>query len=242
MNSENKGTLFIISAHSGDFVWRAGGAIALYNKLGYKVRILCLSFGEIGESASLWKQGKSLEQIKDIRRHEAERAAEVLGAEIRFFDLGDYPLELNNELRISIVQELREHNAEIVLTHTEKDIYNMDHQRAYQLAIECCILANYGHGIPSEHPVTQPIKLFQFEPHQPEQCNFKLDTLLDITDVFETKRKAMEIMKAQKHIWEYYTDLARRRGLQANRNSGNSRIIYAEAFHRVYPQVCTSEF
>ena len=45
----------MVSAHAADFVWRAGGAIALYAERGYRVRILCLSYGERGESERLWK-------------------------------------------------------------------------------------------------------------------------------------------------------------------------------------------
>ena len=32
-----KKTALVISAHAADFVWRAGGAIALHQKLGYDV-------------------------------------------------------------------------------------------------------------------------------------------------------------------------------------------------------------
>lgn len=79
--------------------------------------------------------------------------------------------------------------------------------------------------------------VFWFEPHQPEQCGFKPEVLLDITPVFDRKRRAMECMKAQEHLWEYCSDLARRRGMQAVRNSGNRAIRYAEAYQRAYPQV-----
>ena len=44
-------------------------------------------------------------------------------------------------------------------------------------------------------------------------------------------------MEAQEHLWTYYTDLAKRRGTQAVRNSGNKNIKFAEAYQRVYPQV-----
>ena len=40
-------TGLVITAHPGDFVWRAGGAIALHAKRGYKVKIVCLSFGGV---------------------------------------------------------------------------------------------------------------------------------------------------------------------------------------------------
>src|SRR3982074_2707736 len=41
-------TALVVSAHPGDFVWRAGGAIALHAKNGYRVKIVCLAFGGRG--------------------------------------------------------------------------------------------------------------------------------------------------------------------------------------------------
>ena len=62
--AENK-TALVISAHAADFVWRCGGAIALHQELGYEVTVACLSFGERGESAKLWKQeGMTLDHVK----------------------------------------------------------------------------------------------------------------------------------------------------------------------------------
>ena len=49
-------SILVFSAHAADFVWRAGGAIALYASRGYRVRILCLSYGERGESQGAWKE------------------------------------------------------------------------------------------------------------------------------------------------------------------------------------------
>src|SRR5690349_132816 len=66
-------TGLVVSAHPGDFVWRAGGAIALHAKKGYRVKIVCLAFGERGESQFAWKQpGMTLEKVKAGRRDEAE--------------------------------------------------------------------------------------------------------------------------------------------------------------------------
>ena len=58
-------TGLVITAHPGDFVWRAGGAIALHAKRGYRVKIVCLSFGERGESQFAWKEtGATLASVK----------------------------------------------------------------------------------------------------------------------------------------------------------------------------------
>jgi 4-oxalomesaconate hydratase len=232
-----KDTVLVVSAHAADFVWRAGGAIALYNSRGCRVRVLCLSYGERGESEKLWRQpGMTLERVKQARRLEAERAAAVLGAEIRFFDAGDYPLRPTSELVDELVQEFRRNQPTIVLAHSLSDPYNGDHPEASRLAMNARVYAQAA-GYESEFSKLGAPPLFLFEPHQPEMCEFKPQVLLDVTSVFALKRQAMECMEAQEHLWEYYTQLALRRGTQAVRNSGKKEIKYAEAYQRIYPQV-----
>jgi LmbE family N-acetylglucosaminyl deacetylase len=69
-------TALVVSAHSADFVWRAGGAIAAHVEQGYAVTVVCLSFGERGESAKLWRKAViTLDTVKADRRREAENAA-----------------------------------------------------------------------------------------------------------------------------------------------------------------------
>ncbi|HEX9736877.1 MAG TPA: PIG-L deacetylase family protein [Thermoanaerobaculia bacterium] len=231
-----KKTLLVISAHSADFVWRAGGAIALYARRGYEVVIVCLSYGERGESAKLWKQeGMTLAEVKAARRREAEKAAEVLGGEPIFFDLGDYPLRVDDDALFRLVDVYRQHRPEIVLTHSLEDPYNFDHPRATRLAQEARIVAQ-AHGQRPEQGVLGAPPVFLFEPHQPEQCNWKPEVLLDVTEVWDVKRRAFETMAAQEHLWEYYTRVALQRGVQARRNSGRD-VKYAEGYQRVFPWV-----
>jgi 4-oxalomesaconate hydratase len=202
--------------------------------------VLCLSYGERGESERLWQEpGMTLERVKQVRRSEAERAAQTLGAEIHFFDVGDYPLRPSAELIEQLVEEFRHIQPSIVLTHALSDPYNGDHPETARLTMNARIYAQAA-GYPSEAKKLGAPPLFLFEPHQPEMCDFNPQVLLDITPVFELKRKAMECMEAQEHLWEYYTQLALRRGAQAVRNSGKKGIKYAEAYQRFYPQV-TSE-
>src|SRR4029077_18690983 len=86
----------VVTAHPGDFVWRAGGAIALHAKRGYKMKIVCMSYDERGNSQFAGREpGATLAKGKAGRKDEAERAAALLAAEIEFFDCGDYPLKLN---------------------------------------------------------------------------------------------------------------------------------------------------
>ena len=239
--------LLVISAHAGDFVWRAAGAIAAATQRGERATVVCLSYGERGESASQWLQGKSLEEIKQIRRAEAEAAASALGADIEFLDLGDYPLRESPEAVARLVDVYRRVQPTVVLTHTLTDPYNGDHPAAARMALEARVLAqaigvaNSDGSFPTKDEIIGAPPVFFFEPHQPEQCDFRPDVLLDITDAFALKRAAMECLPAQKHMWTYYTDLAVRRGVQLKRNAGpNLGLAHetmGEAYMRYFPQV-----
>ncbi|WP_224391548.1 PIG-L deacetylase family protein [Pseudonocardia sp. ICBG1293] len=237
MADEKRPSVLVVSAHSGDFVWRAGGALALYAERGYDVRIVCLSYGERGESQGLWRQeGMTLEKAKAGRRSEAEAAAATLGAAISFLDLGDYPLRIDDAGLDRIVGAMRSAQPEVLLTHVANDPYNRDHDAAHEATLLARQVAQAAGHDRSTSPIGAP-QVLQFEPHQPEQCGFGPDLLLDITPVFDRKRKAMECMGAQSHLVQYYTDLGLRRGVQAVRNGGARSIVQAEAYQRVFPIV-----
>ena len=233
-------TALVISAHAADFVWRCGGAIALHKQRGYDVTIVCLSFGERGESAKLWKQGKSLDQVKSIRRSEAENAAAILQAhDIQFFDLGVYPLVVDQAAKFRLTDLMRSENPEFIMSHSSYDPYNVDHMNTTSVVLECRMIAQaWGHN-PGSQVLGAP-QLYQFEPHQTEQMGWKPDVLLDISDVWEQKQAALETMEGQHHLWQYYKNLAENRGNHFRRNSGgqaNGREArYAEAFQSVYPR------
>lgn len=235
-------SLLVVSAHTADFVWRAGGAIALYAQRGHRVTVVCLSYGERGESARYWRQGMSLEEVKAARHEEASQAAEVLGAELRTLDAGDYPLEATRELLDRLAGLYREIRPTVVLTHSAVDLWNFDHATAHEMAMRARIVAQAPGYQPGQEVIGAP-PVFLFEPHQSEYCEFRPDVLLDITEVWDKKRAAMECIQGQQHLWDYYTDVAKRRGVQAKRNSGPNLGLttdaMGEAYQRVYPQVAS---
>jgi 4-oxalomesaconate hydratase len=229
-------TAIIVSAHTADFVWRAGGAIALYASRGWNVSVVCLSFGERGESAKLWREpGMELGKVKAARRDEALRAAEILGASVTFFDIGDYPMRISDDVLYKLTAIMREQRPEFVLTHSLKDPYNFDHPLVCRAVQEARIIAQ-ANGHEPAIPVLGAPPVFLFEPHQPEQCEWKPQVILDITPVWEKKCAAFRIMSAQEHLWEYYERVALQRGAQGARNS-NHKMKYGEAYQRIFPQV-----
>jgi len=213
-------TALIISAHSADFVWRCGGAIALHARSGYQVTVVCLSFGERGESAKLWKlPDMSLDKVKTERRKEAEQAARALNVhDIQFFDLGDYPLDMSRDDKFRLVDVIRKLQPRFMMSHSHYDPYNTDHSYATKVAMECRMVSQaWGHN-PGEKVVGSP----------------------QLTDVWDNKRAAIECMQGQEHLWNYYTNVAQNRGNHFRRNSGGmagGRIAeYAEGFQSVFPR------
>jgi len=227
----------VIGAHSADFVWRAGGAIAVAVENGGTAEVVALSYGERGESGELWKQeGQTIENVKRIRHAEAEAAAAHLGAGFRCLDLGDYPLQIDTGALLAIADVIREFAPDVLVTHTDTDPFNPDHPVAHAAVDRARSLAA-GAGVSSAFKTIGPPELFLFEPHQPELCNFTPTTFVDITPVFERKLAAMAEMKAQSYLRTYYEQRAAHRANHARRGSGNAAVEYAEAFQRIVPQL-----
>jgi 4-oxalomesaconate hydratase len=234
-------TALVISAHAADFVWRCGGAIALHASKGYEVTVVCLSFGERGESAKLWRQpGMTLDKVKAARRAESEKAAGLLGVhDLVCLDRGDYPLRLTDKDKDRLVDVIRAVQPAFMLSHSAYDPYNTDHMYATQVALEARMIAQaWGHN-PGQKVLGAP-QLYLFEPHQSEQMGWKPDTFLDITPVWDKKRAAIECMAGQEHLWDYYTRVAQNRANHFMRNSGGQgggrKAEYAEGFQSVFPR------
>ena len=232
--------MMVIGAHSADFVWRAGGAIAVKTSGGGSASVIALSYGERGESGELWKEeGQTIERVKEIRSGEAERAAAAVGAEFDCLDLGDYPLEVDVDALRAISDRIREFAPDVLITHTDTDPFNPDHPVASAAVSRARALAA-GAGVASAFATVKPPALFLFEPHQPELCNFTPNTFVDITPVIDRKLAAMAEMKAQRYLQTYYTQRADQRGNHARRSSGDAEIKQAEAFQRVTPRVVSA--
>ncbi|SJM55002.1 PIG-L deacetylase family protein [Gulosibacter sp. 10] len=229
--------LLVVGAHSADFVWRAAGAIAKHTLGGGDARVVALSYGERGESGELWKEpGQTVENVKRHRHAEAEAAANEVGASFEGFDLGDYPLQITDEAIERLAELMRDYRPHIVLTHPDKDPFNPDHPVA-STAVSRARLLTAGAVVEAGFRTAPPSEFLVFEPHQPELCGFVPSLFVDITEVFEQKKRAMGCMKAQSYLQQYYAERAEHRGNHARKVTGDKSIRQAEAFMRLVPNV-----
>ncbi len=235
--------LLVIGAHSGDFVWRSAGTIAKSIEEGAETLVICMSYGERGESGELWKENPSRteESVKIIRHEQAQKAANIIGTPIQFLDWGDYPMLISDERIFQLTQIIGDFEPTVILTHSEKDPFNPDHPLAFQATQRARLLSS-GAGVPSSFKNIDPPAWYSFEPHQPELSGFVPDTFIDISSVFEKKMAAMACMGAQNYLKDYYAELASRRANHARRISGKKEIKFAEAFQSQAPRVTNSIF
>lgn len=237
MISDIERPLLVISAHPGDFVWRASGALATASRRGQRAVVLTLSYGERGEAGELWKEdGQTVENVKRIRHQESVTAAEAVGAEFRCLDLGDYPLVVEGDAFEQVVETIREIAPGVLLTHTGTDPFNPDHALTHDI-VDRARMLSAGANVASGFKTVQPPQFLLFEPHQSELSDFTPTTFLDITGVYEQKEAAMAAMGAQSYLPEYYAQRATARANHARRVSGQNEVRYAEAFQRVIPDV-----
>jgi 4-oxalomesaconate hydratase len=228
--------LLVVSAHIGDFVWRASGTIAKYVKAGKPVHIISLSFGEKGESAGAWRRGaKNIDEVKKIRQHEAECAVKALGGvPLEVLDWGDHPLIINEERLLKLAELIRKYKPEIVLTHAPDDPLRPDHTTTANAVLTAIRLATSDGVLLEFSPIPEP-KIFGFDPHIAEQASFYPHVYINITDVYDAKVKAMNCLESQKGEIEYYATRDILRGLQTRRFGRKDYFKYAEAFYMYYP-------
>ncbi len=232
--------MMVVGAHSADFVWRAAGAVARHTAAGGEAVVVALSYGERGESGTLWEQpGQTEENVKRVRHAEADKAAGAVSARFEAMDLGDYPLRPGHEDIDRLAEMMRDFAPNVVLTHPKDDPFNPDHPAAHAAVAQARLLTS-GAGVASGFRTAPPSEFLVFEPHQPELCGFTPTVYVDITPVYERKVAAMAAMEAQEYLREYYGQRADQRGNHARKVTGASGIRQAEAFERLLPNVVTS--
>lgn len=231
--SEKK-RLLVVSAHAADFVWRAGGTIANYTKAGHAVKVICLSFGQRGESESIWQAHPTIteDEVAESRKAESQAAAQILGCDISFIGLQDHYMELSKAEIMRLAKEIRMFQPDIVLTHSAYDPFNPDHDITHKAVLAALRSANVIGTFP-DIPKTKQVEIFCFEPDQPDISGFMADVFIDISDVWDIKHNAMEAVRSQAFMVQTYGLRAEFRGTLSTRfKSGVNR---AEFFKRITP-------
>lgn len=181
----------VFAAHPDDAELSMGGTIAKLANAGIKVGIVDLTKGELGTRGS-----------SDTRKIEAQQASEILKIMQRDnLGLRDGSLKFNEEYLSQIIIKIRRYQPQLVFAPYFNDRHP-DHIGASQLVKEAFFFS----GLPKI--VTEDNSKIQ-QPFRPEKLFYYMQTyefeptfIVDITDTFEIKMKAINAFDSQFHNQE----------------------------------------
>lgn len=127
--------ILAIHAHPDDVEFQCAGTLALLKDLGCPIVIATMTAGDLG-SADLDQQ-----EIAAIRRREAQKAADLLGADYMCLEFGDLAIEVNNDGRRRVTECVRRARPDIVITAPPVD-YMADHEVTSRLVRDALFSAS----------------------------------------------------------------------------------------------------
>jgi len=182
--------ILFVGAHPDDLEIFCGGTAALYAMGGHKVFFCVATNGNVGSSTL------PPNEIAAIRKIEAQRGAEVIGAELIWLDFDDEFLLDSRETRLAFIEAFRRADPDVVFCHWRQD-YNPDHSISGMIVDECIHMA----GIPNIRTASPPTTRKKI-PHvyfmdTPAGIGFEPEIYVDITQTFKTKVQMVKMHKSQ---------------------------------------------
>lgn len=177
-----------IGAHPDDVELSCGGTVASLVQQGHKVAIADLTQGELGTRGT-----------KEIRAKEAERAARILGVSTRRnLEIPDGNIDLSKSNIRKVISLIRELQPRILLIPHSVERHP-DHVHTHRLCKEAWFYAGLRKIQTKLNGKTQkpfrPHNYFEFL----QWYHFNPSFIVDISDSFETKMKAIRVHESQLH-------------------------------------------
>lgn len=192
--------ILCIGAHPDDCEIKFGGTALKFARSGHAVKFLSLTNGSSGHHE------KSGAELSAIRRGEAQEAAARLGvAESEVLHSHDGALQPDLETRWAVIRQIRNWNADLILTHRACD-YHPDHRYTSQLVQDAAYLVM----VPSICPETPPLRknpvFVYFEDQFRLPTPFEPEVAVRIDDVWSEKIFAMDAHQSQFYEWLPWID------------------------------------
>jgi N-acetylglucosamine malate deacetylase 1 len=179
--------LLAIGVHPDDVELSCSGTVINEVKRGKKAGILDLTQGELGTRGTI-----------ETRYAEATSAAKIMGVQVREnLKMRDGFFRNDEEHQLQLIQAIRTYQPEVVLANALDDRHP-DHGRAGQLIATACFLAGLI-KIETKDRSGKPQQRWRpkYVLHYLQDWYHEPDLLIDITDSFEQRMKAIEAYATQ---------------------------------------------
>lgn len=188
MSKQGKLRVLAFGAHPDDLEFYAGGTLAKYAERGHDVVMAVVTNGDIGSSTH------TMDEIRAIRKAEAERSAAMIGAELMWLDYHDEFFFYNEETRRHLIDVMREARPDVVLGHWVED-YHPDHSLSGQAVRDARIMT----AVPlivTAHAALKKIPTHFFY-DTAAGINFVPEVYVDVSNQFETKQRMLACHESQ---------------------------------------------
>ena len=186
--------IVVIGAHPDDPDYKVAGSAYKWIQQGHNVVFISVTNGNAGHYEL------TREELAKTRRAEAERAGNVIGARYIVLDNSDAELMPTLENRMKIIQLIREHKADIVITHRPWD-YHPDHRYTAQIVLDAAFMVTVPTIVPDvPHLERNPVFLYMSDGFT-QPMPFKPDVCVDIDDAVEKKLDMLHQHTSQFYEW-----------------------------------------
>lgn len=226
-----------VGCHPDDLEIGCGGTLAKLAAQGHQVTMVHVANGDKGHKVI------QPEQLKQIRKLEAIKAGQLIGAEVISMDVPDLAVKSDQDELISkLVKVIRRVKPDYIITHPPED-YMKDHMEVSRAVFDASFAATVPHYNHSEdedaHHKVAPLYYMDTL----AGVNFLPTEYVDISDYIETKIQMNDCHESQiKWLYEHdgidFLDFVRTvskfRGLQCGK-------AYAEGFKQsqAWPRLTT---
>jgi LmbE family N-acetylglucosaminyl deacetylase len=227
-------TVLAVSCHPDDLEFMMGGTLLLLKKAGCTTHYINVANGSDG-SATLRP-----EQTAALRRTEAMKAAEVLGAVFHESLVEDLEVFYTQELIRRVTALVRQVKPDIVLTMSLED-YMEDHMNTGRIAVTATFLrsvANY-RSVPDQPAVFGDSMLYHSTPHILSDMMRRPivpEVYVDVGSVMDEKERALACHASQKEWLDttqgFDSYLKTMRDLTEKVGAMSGRFRFAEGWRR----------
>jgi N-acetylglucosamine malate deacetylase 1 len=181
--------ILAIGVHPDDVELGCSGTIINEVATGKKVGIVDMTQGELGTRGTI-----------DTRYQEAAAAAIIMGVQVREnLKMRDGFFENNEENKLKLIAAIRKYQPDVVLANVLHDRHP-DHGRAGNMIAECCFLAGLSKiETKDENGKSQVRWRPAYVLHYIQDWYHEPDLLIDISDSFEQRMKAIQAYTTQFH-------------------------------------------
>ena len=191
--------IIAFGAHPDDCDIRSAGTAALFAKMGYAVKFVSVTNGDAGHQTM---RGTELARR---RLGEAKESARRLGIEYDVLDNHDGELLPTLDVRKEIIKEIREWNADVVLSPRPND-YHPDHRYTGVLVQDAAYMVVVPSVVPEVAPLRKNPVFLYYEDRFQRPNPFRPDIAVDIDSVIDQKVDALDAHVSQFYEWLPWVD------------------------------------